>query len=472
MKLVLFEDETTHRFLPLVYTRPMFTLRCGAFTLQERLESLLAQWTGSQQQLTDQAETAQGLCRWPVADLHTISMWGLCRSYMRDYYCPQSSVERLLSESDPLLLINGRALDLEWLPALLNAPIGTVFECDGVLVGAYLSTALASTILYYLSEQASRIALEELQRFTRVQSVETTLLRFPWDLITHAGEQIIRDVPLLAHRLPRYTTNEPLVTLRGDGHIYVAPTAQLDGPIVLDSSDGPIIIDDDAHIEPFSFIQGPAYIGKKTLISSARIRGESSIGPVCRIGGEVEASIIQSFSNKHHDGFLGHSWLGEWVNLGAMTTNSDLKNTYGSVKMDIDGMGYVDSGVLKLGAFLADHVKLGIGLHMTGGAVIGTASNIFGIHMAPKTIPPFIWGSEVFREYRIDSMVDVAGKVMGRRKQTMVPAYEAMLRAVFAMTRDSRGTLHDALEPAVPVTLGQPVRTKQRSPQQQKTLAS
>ncbi len=461
MKLVLFEDETVHRFLPLVYTRPVFTLRCGAFTLQERLEALLHQWTGSQHPSQNDKQPEPGICHWPVADVHRISLWGICRSYMRDYYFPQSSVERLMSESDPLLLINGRALNLEWLPQLLNAPIDTVFECDGVLLGAYLSTALASTILYYIRDQATRIALEELQRFTRVQSVETTLLRFPWDLITHTGEQIIRDMALLAHRLPRYTASNPLVTLRGDSHIHIAPTAQLDGPIVLDSSDGPIIIDDAAHLEPFSFLQGPAYIGQKTLISSARIRGETSIGPVCRIGGEVEASIIQSFSNKHHDGFLGHSWLGEWVNLGAMTTNSDLKNTYGSVKMAIDGMGYVDSGVLKLGAFLADHVKLGIGLHLTGGAVIGTASNVFGIHMAPKTIPPFTWGSEVFREYRIDSMVDVAQKVMGRRKQTMLPAYEAMLRAVFAMTRDSRGTLHNTFDQAVPMTLGP--RNKQRT---------
>ena len=92
------------------------------------------------------------------------------------------------------------------------------------------------------------------------------------------------------------------------------------------------LIIDAARIEPFSFIQGPAWIGPGSLIASARIRGETSIRPVCRIGGEVEASIVQGYSNKHHDGFLGHSYLGEWVNIGAMTTNSDLKNTYYSVK--------------------------------------------------------------------------------------------------------------------------------------------
>ena len=104
----------------------------------------------------------------------------------------------------------------------------------------------------------------------------------------------------------------------------------------------------------------------------------------------------------------------------------------------LDGFGQLDSGILKLGCFLADHVKLGIGVHLNGGAVIGTGSNIFGVHFAPKTIPPFTWGGEVFHEYRIDGMIDVARKVMGRRKIMLAPDYEAMLREVFAMTRGSR----------------------------------
>jgi hypothetical protein len=121
-----------------------------------------------------------------------------------------------------------------------------------------------------------------------------------------------------------------------------------------------------------------------------------------------------------------------------MTTNSDLKNTYGTIRVVLEGLGQVDSGILKLGCFLADHVKLGIGLHLNGGAVIGTGSNIYGVHFAPKTIPPFTWGGEVFREYRIDGMIDVARKVMGRRKVALTPAYESVLREVFGMTRGSR----------------------------------
>jgi UDP-N-acetylglucosamine diphosphorylase/glucosamine-1-phosphate N-acetyltransferase len=350
-------------------------------------------------------------------------------------------------------LINGRVLDLSWLDSLLDAPAGTVYESQGTLLAARLSPALASVVLYYLRNQQSAEALDELRRFGRITQIETPLCTYPWDLITQAGEQLERDEPLLKARLPRYSPDDASITVRG-GHIYVSPTAKLDGPLVLDGRDGPIYIDDDAHIEPFSFIQGPAYIGKKSLISSALIRGETSIGPVCRIGGEVEASTIQGYSNKHHEGFLGHSWLGEWVNIGAMTTNSDLKNTYGSIKMAIEGQGQVDSGEIKLGCFLADHVKLGIGLHITGGAVVGTGSNLFGIHMIPKTVPPFTWGSQVFYEYQIDRMISVARKVMERRKQTLSAQNEAVLREVFTMTRPNRHDLGDTRLRAASSTSG------------------
>jgi len=421
--VILFEDEGFQLFLPLVYSRPVYELRCGIFTLRERLSAMLVR-------------QPTAICRPHLAAVYSAGRWPL----------------GLLAEQNPLLFVNGRATDVPWLAALMAEPLNTIYVTAGpqgqpVLVGARLSPTLASAVLLDMLEQRVANALEELRRFARVVELQAPLLAFPWDLITTNGEQIARDVPLLSRAAGwANAADRPIeradVVVHNPAQVWLHPQARLDGPLVLDARDGPIVIDA-AHVEPFSFIQGPTAIGAGALVGSARIRGETTIGPVCRIGGEVEASIVQGYSNKHHDGFLGHSYLGEWVNIGAMTTNSDLKNTYGSIRVALEGRGQVDSGVLKLGCFLADHVKLGIGLHLNGGAVIGTGSNIFGVHFAPKTIPPFTWGGEVFREYRIDSMVDVARKVMGRRKLALVAEYETLLREVFTMTRGSRAEITD-----------------------------
>lgn len=423
--IVLFEDEGHCALAPLVHSRPVFELRCGIYTLRERLTATLG-------------VAPEAVCRGHLAAVFGAGRWPL----------------RLLSSGAPVAFVNGRALSVNWLPRLLAAPINTVYVVPGskgilsdVLLGARLSPAVTSAVLFELLQQRSEAALHELRRFANVVEIEARMLAFPWDIITENAKQIAADLPLFVQATGAVSAadlppDDRHIVVRNPAHVFIHPDARLDGPLVLDARDGPLVLGA-AHVEPFSFVQGPAFIGNGTLIASARIRGETSIGPVCRIGGEVEASVIQGYSNKHHDGFLGHSYLGEWVNIGAMTTNSDLKNTYGSIKVVLEQLGQVDSGQIKLGCFLADHVKLGIGVHLTGGSVIGVGSNIFGIHSAPKTVLPFTWGGDIFHDYQIDRMIGVTRKVMSRRKIELQPAYETLLRDVFALTRGNRVALLD-----------------------------
>ena len=426
--IILFEDEGYRTLLPLTYTRPAADIRCGIFTLRERLQARYGQ-------------AVSVMTRSYLAQVFGVGEWPL----------------RLLSRNVPLLFVNSRLVDIACLDELQELPLGSLIVSDeanttaggATLVAARVTPALASAVFAYLLDQQGNMARRELQRFGQVLTRRPRMLHFPWDIVTHNPAMIAMDVQLLPVIQLTPALQHPqahLWSMQAPEQVFVHPEAQIEAPVALDAREGPIVIGK-ARIEPFSLIQGPVSIHDGALISGARVRPGTTIGPVCRIGGEIEASVVQGYSNKHHDGFFGHSYLGEWVNVGAMTTTSDLKNTYGNIKVTLEGYGQVDSGQLKLGCFLADHVKLGIGVHLNGGSMVATGSNIFGVHFAPKTIPAFTWGGERFREYRIDRMIEVARKVMGRRKVELSANQETVLRTVFAMTSGDRD--HDVVDPFV-----------------------
>lgn len=195
------------------------------------------------------------------------------------------------------------------------------------------------------------------------------------------------------------------------------------------------MIGNNVTVMPNAVIEGPCYIGDHSVIKAgAKIYESTSIGPVCKVGGEVEASIIHGYSNKQHDGFLGHSYIGEWCNLGADTNTSDLKNNYSSVKMNVNGKE-VDTGSLFVGLMMGDHSKSGINTMFNTGTTVGVSSNIFGAGFPPKTIPSFAWvdGQDV-QGYRLDKAIEVAKIVMARRKVTMTDSYMALMKYIFEIT--------------------------------------
>src|SRR5262249_49974980 len=159
------------------------------------------------------------------------------------------------------------------------------------------------------------------------------LIRHPWDLIEHNAEQLLLDWQARTHA--NHTHN--LAAVGPAERLEVHESARIDPFVVAETTGGPVVIDRDARIDAFTRLEGPCYIGPHSYILGAKIRAGTTVGPHCRVGGEVEASILHGYSNKYHDGFLGHSYVGEWVNLGAGTHNSDLRNDYGEVRVIVNG---------------------------------------------------------------------------------------------------------------------------------------
>ena len=225
---------------------------------------------------------------------------------------------------------------------------------------------------------------------------------------------------------------------RGRGVIY-GSNVRVEEPVTIDSERGPVLIADDVRIEAFTRIEGPAYIGKGSIIHSARINPYTFIGEACRIGGEVEHSIIADHSNKAHAGYLGHSYVGSWVNIGAGTVTSDLKNTYGTVRMAIGGRN-VDTGMIKMGSIIGDHVKIAINTSIYTGRRIGASGHVYGL--VDKDVPAFVIYSNVRTpepaELELGKAIEIAERMMGRRGVSMTPAVRRILEDAFRLSQGER----------------------------------
>lgn len=254
-----------------------------------------------------------------------------------------------------------------------------------------------------------------------------------WDIVAH-NETLIN---FHFKKLRKKGSTVKSVHVYGNRkNLFIAKGAQIHKQVFFDVTDGPVYIDRGAVIRPFTTIVGPSYIGPGALVDRAKII-KSSIGPYCRIGGEVEACIFQGYSNKHHEGFIGHSFIGEWVNLGALTTNSDLKNNYGRVRLQV-GKKEFDTDLIKLGCFIGDHTKLGIGTLIPTGAVIGSFVNFARGGMMPRFVPDFKWMAPAKDlDYELVKAINTARLVMKRRNVRMSAQYEKIIRNFHAQVRRS-----------------------------------
>ncbi len=250
----------------------------------------------------------------------------------------------------------------------------------------------------------------------------------PGKLIGLLGEKIEQDISLLDKNL---FTHKPSCSIVGNTeNIWVHKSAKVSSLCELDATGGPVIIDEGAKISAFSLLRGPVYIGKHSVIDKAFI-SSSRAGTMARLGGEISDSLIGSFTNKHHEGFLGHSIVGDWVNLGALTTTSDLKNNYGEIRLTFENRIY-SSGRIKLGSIIGDYVKTGIGTMLGTGTIIDFGSQLFTGRKEHKYYPPFFWGGENATRYQLERFLSDASKIMARRKQEMPSHATSLIRQFYS----------------------------------------
>ena len=408
MKLCIFEDEGFANLFPLTYLRPVYELRCGIQTLREKI----------------------------VRHYPDRSLTLLCRDYLADVVKeenPGIAVNTL--PGDRYLFVNGRVLFSGELHQKIDLEAEKVYLSGNTVVAAVVMGDHLDALRARIGEPLRRQDFGNLPE----EEVDATILNYSWDFVHHNPDEIVADF--------RYFNRGGIiegkvyeqVSLLEKSNIYVGEGAVLKPGVILDAEDGPIFIEEGAKILHNATIIGPAYVGRKSAIKvGAKIYEGTSIGEVSKIGGEVEESIIHSYSNKQHDGFLGHAYLGQWVNLGADTNNSDLKNNYGTVKVYVNGK-QIDSGSMFVGATIGDHSKTGINTMLNTGTVIGVFANVYGGDFPPKFIPSFAWGGSAgFVEHQFDKALATARSVMKRRDKTITPALEKLYRHVFEMTKSER----------------------------------
>ncbi|MFH0796814.1 MAG: putative sugar nucleotidyl transferase [Candidatus Omnitrophota bacterium] len=407
MKVLIFEDEKAKQLYPLTYLRPVWELRCGTSTLLEKFKK---HFLGN--------------------DIYFWSRPELAPLLRRKYEKPVNEIKNLTGKEN-LLFINGRWL-LE--PDGFNLPTGEEQRvCGDTILYGYLSAERVQAD-DDLSSLLKKVAL------LPEKEVPAKLINYPWDLVKYNSEAIKEEFKSLGKKGIAGRMAPESVIYGSKEEVWVAPGAEIHPMVVLDTHGGPVIIAEGAKVFPFTRIEGPSYIGPDCQIVGGKIREGCSFGPACRVGGEVEESIIQGHSNKYHDGFLGHAYVGEWVNLGALTTNSDLKNDYSAVSV-YSGGELMNTGEIKVGSFIGDHTKTSIGTILNTGTVVGIMCNVVGVgYLLPKYLPSFAWfiSGKVMKGFGLQSQIETAVTTMSRRKVNLLPEEKDLITYVHEMTKEER----------------------------------
>ncbi len=383
MQLIIFDDQFRSNFFPLTLNRSTSSLRCGILKLRQRLESLFA-----------------GL------DDFIVQIDPLLVPLYHERH------EEWLINTTPRsekLYVNSRLkLEEEAIKLISNLSSESGLLCCGKLVAAKTTTQLDIN-----NPKGIKLSESSIQLYTCLS-----------DLIHDNSRMIEWDFQHFFYEKDNFFETEPGVTVLHPYNVWIAEEVTLSPGVVLDASTGPIVLDRGARVMANAVLCGPLYLGKNCVVKiGAKLYGGSSFGAVCKVGGEIEGSIFQAYSNKQHDGFLGHSYIGEWVNIGADTNNSDLKNTYKNVSYySYTTQSKQDSGTQFLGCVIGDHSKTGINCSINTGAVIGLGCNLWGRALINDFMPDFSWGeADSLSPYRLEAFYQTAAIVKQRRNLSLTP---------------------------------------------------
>lgn len=399
MQLLVFEDAGYREHLPLVYSRCTFNLRCGFDNLLAKIEAAA--------KLTAEAVFVRKLLAPVIAERQT-----------RRVNQPATS--------DDQLWVNGRFLQRR----ALDLPKGAAVWQGNALVAGRFDRTIGARLTPEVLLDAAKLR-EVLAGCPTVELPPDfgILIDHPWQLVRENAAEIERQCQLTAMDLQGQVYDG--AHLVNGGAIHVGEGSRIKPGAVLDAETGPIYIGENVVVHSGAVVQGPCYIGDGcTIQPGASVRGGCSIGMVCKVGGEVEGTIFHGYSNKQHDGFIGHSYIGEWVNLGADTVGSDLKNTYGTVRVPINGTS-IDTGEMFVGAFVGDHTKTAIRTTLPTGCVIGYSCNIAVSGFVPNFVPSFTWLSDKGRVPNdAQRALAVARTVVSRRNRTYSKTEESLFLAI------------------------------------------
>lgn len=422
MKICLYEDEEVLNLSPLNLLRHTSELICGAFSNKERVESFL-----------------------PVK----YKTFLLTRKYLNSYILEKFNLHHFQFHSEEnILFLNSRILfddkSLNKLQKYSRDHQDFLLLDDNEIIGFLISREKLESLLSEVNNANDSIITRDLIYSFFKDKSQIQISKFKInnlkkivhnsDLILHFKEQLNKDFSDLITNQKKLNRFYNKSKFKKKNKTFISMKSHISDNVVFDSSNGAVIIEEGVTIEPFVFIKGPAIIKENSLIkANTSIYGPVYIGKRCKISGEISHSIIHSFVNKQHHGFLGHSYLCEWINLGAGTTTSNLKNNYSNIRITSNN-SEVDTGTIFLGSLIGDHTKTGINTMLNTGSVIGIFSNLIGSGYHKKNIPSFSWvnsDNNTNVRFNIDKAVDSANKSMLRRGVSPSDNYISLIRYLY-----------------------------------------